>query len=222
MPMTRGQHAALVQEFDKLLLSTNRKGVKELLSYLKTTDFYRAPASAQHHGSYPGGLLEHSLKVYHILKNKCEGPVWKQAQFDPASVIITALLHDLRKVNVFSEKMQNQKTYDKDAVANADPKDVKQDVLGSYVWESVKKYYYDEALPLGRAEKSLILAMRFIALTDDELYAIRWSDGFGDSDASKTQICKAFETYPLSLALYEADMEASFCQLEAKSATSVA
>lgn len=220
--MTRKQHADFVQEFDSLLLSTGRDGVQGLLQYLKTTDFYKAPASAQYHGSYPGGLLEHSLMVYHILERKCTDPIWQAAQFDPASLIIVALLHDLRKINVFTEKIQNQKIYTKKAVAAADPSQVKEDALGAYIWESVRKYYYNDALPLGRSEKSLILAMRYVTLTDDEIYAIRWGEGFGDAEAYKSQICQAFEVCPLALALYESDMEASFCRRIAAAVTTAA
>ena len=34
------------------------------------TDFFTAPASTRFHGSYEGGLLEHSMKVYEILNYK--------------------------------------------------------------------------------------------------------------------------------------------------------
>ena len=43
-----------------------REGSDKLLEYLlsKTSDFFTAPASMRFHGSYEGGLLEHSLNVY--------------------------------------------------------------------------------------------------------------------------------------------------------------
>ena len=44
-----------------------RPGADRLLSWLETTDFFTAPASARYHGSYEGGLCEHSLNVYHCL-----------------------------------------------------------------------------------------------------------------------------------------------------------
>ena len=44
----------------------HREGGEELLDYLSNkSDFFTAPASARFHGSYPGGLCEHSVNVYH-------------------------------------------------------------------------------------------------------------------------------------------------------------
>jgi len=45
-----------------------RDGADALLNYLENkSDFFTAPASARYHGSYEGGLCEHSLNVYHCL-----------------------------------------------------------------------------------------------------------------------------------------------------------
>ncbi len=44
-----------------------RPGAAELLAWLKTTDFFKAPAGAKHHGAYHGGLVRHSLNVYYQL-----------------------------------------------------------------------------------------------------------------------------------------------------------
>ena len=58
------------EQFIELLKSTNREGIENLLAFLEKTDFYAAPASTKYHGAYKGGLLEHSMKVYEILKEK--------------------------------------------------------------------------------------------------------------------------------------------------------
>ena len=40
----------------------HREGAQALLDYLSNkSDFFTAPASARYHGSYAGGLCEHSL-----------------------------------------------------------------------------------------------------------------------------------------------------------------
>ena len=45
-----------------------RPGAEELLDYLEhKSDFFIAPSSARFHGSYEGGLCEHSVNVYHCL-----------------------------------------------------------------------------------------------------------------------------------------------------------
>ena len=48
----------------ELLKSINREGIDKLISFLEKTDFFEAPASTRFHGSYAGGLVEHSIKVY--------------------------------------------------------------------------------------------------------------------------------------------------------------
>ena len=47
----------------------HREGADALLDYLEhRSDFFTAPASARFHGSYPGGLCEHSVNVYRCLE----------------------------------------------------------------------------------------------------------------------------------------------------------
>ena len=58
------------EEFIKLLRSTNRENIENLIEFIQKTDFFDAPASTRFHGSREHGLLEHSLKVYEILKEK--------------------------------------------------------------------------------------------------------------------------------------------------------
>ena len=40
---------------------------EQCIDWLRSTDFYQAPASTRYHDSTPGGLLAHTLKVYHNL-----------------------------------------------------------------------------------------------------------------------------------------------------------
>ena len=53
------------KRFISLCKTVNRKGIDRLLEWLEESDFYTCPASTRFHGAYPGGLLEHSLNVYH-------------------------------------------------------------------------------------------------------------------------------------------------------------
>lgn len=48
----------------ELLNSVSRDGIDELLKWLEESDFFNAPALHAYHGSYIGGLCEHSLNVY--------------------------------------------------------------------------------------------------------------------------------------------------------------
>ena len=58
------------EEFLALLRSVDREGMDELINFIEKSDFFKAPASTRFHGSYEGGLLEHSLNVYKLLCDK--------------------------------------------------------------------------------------------------------------------------------------------------------
>ena len=96
------------QQFIELLKSTNREGIDKLLDFLEKTDFYTAPASTRFHGSFEGGLLEHSLKVYEILADKVKH-CSKDIQVSDDTIKIVALLHDICKVNFYKVDYRNAK-----------------------------------------------------------------------------------------------------------------
>ena len=60
------------EKYLELLKTVKREGIEELIDFIEKTDFFRAPASTRFHGDHEGGLVEHSLKVYEILKHKVE------------------------------------------------------------------------------------------------------------------------------------------------------
>ena len=89
------------------LYKTNikRPGSEKLLEYLLSphSDFFEAPASARFHGSYDGGLLEHSLNVYDCLKDYLQRERVKdtyQMNYSEETIAIVSLLHDLCKIIV--------------------------------------------------------------------------------------------------------------------------
>ena len=47
----------------------HRRGADQLLAWLQSdaSDFFTAPSSTRYHGSYEGGLVEHSLIVWSII-----------------------------------------------------------------------------------------------------------------------------------------------------------
>ena len=48
------------ERFEQIFLSqVTRPGADKLLEWLKSTDFFTAPASTRFHGAYPGGLEIH-------------------------------------------------------------------------------------------------------------------------------------------------------------------
>ena len=170
------------EEFIRLLKSTNREGMDKLIEFLEKSDFFTAPASTRYHGSFQGGLLAHSMKVYEILKTKTE---------DSDSVKIIALLHDICKVNFYKVDYRNAKNE-------------------QGVWEKVPYYTVDDTIPYGHGEKSVMMISEFIKLTMEEKYAIRWHMGFTEPKELYGTIGEAYKKYPIALLTHEADLEATY------------
>ena len=180
------------EEFEYLMTKVNRTGVEELMKFIRKSDFYSAPASTRFHGSYEGGLLAHSLNVYKSLSQKIsQSPVWSGILSDipEESIIIVSLLHDICKTYYYTTEMRNKKV--------------------NGVWEQVPFYTVDDKIPYGHGEKSVMMIEEYIKLTPQERYSIRWHMGPFSGSQDWGTLGVAFEKYPLALALFEADMEAT-------------
>lgn len=171
-----------------------RDGADKLLEFLEKSDFFTAPASTRYHGAYEGGLLRHSLNVYECLveylaRERVQSRYGLNVSGESAA--ITALLHDICKVNFYSVSMRNSKN----------------DQTGQ--WEKIPYYTINDTLPYGHGEKSVYMISGFMRLSREEAMAIRWHMGFSGIE-DKNTIGKALEMYPLAFALSVADMEASY------------
>ena len=62
------------EEFIELFTTyIHREGSGALLEYLQNkSDFFTSPASAKFHGAYAGALCDHSVNVYHCLREYLE------------------------------------------------------------------------------------------------------------------------------------------------------
>ncbi len=184
------------EEFIKIYTENiKRDGADKLLEYLMSTqsDFFIAPASTRFHGSYEGGLLEHSINVYYCLKDYLERERVKELynlEYSDESIAIVALLHDLCKVNCYVKGTRNVK--DK-----------------SGVWQQVPTFEYSDDMPYGHGEKSVYIISGFMKLTREEAFAIRYHMGFSGTEP-QSNVGSAFEKYPLAFALSTADMEATY------------
>ena len=96
------------EEFLKLLRTVNREGIESLIQFLEKSDFFIAPASTRFHGDHEGGLAEHSMKVYEILKHKVANNI-KGIEVPEESIIIIGLLHDICKTNFYKVDYRNAK-----------------------------------------------------------------------------------------------------------------
>ena len=105
------------------------------------------------------------------------------------SIIIVSLLHDICKTYYYTTEMRNKKV--------------------NGVWEQVPFYTVDDKIPYGHGEKSVMMIEEYIKLTPQERYSIRWHMGPFSGSQDWGTLGVAFEKYPLALALFEADMEAT-------------
>ncbi len=178
------------EEFIELLKSTKRDGIEEIINFLEKTDFFKAPASTRFHGNYEGGLLEHSMKVYEILKYKVKNSVIDINVGDD-TLIIVALLHDICKANYYKVDFRNAKNERGE-------------------WEKVPYYTVDDTIPYGHGEKSVMMITEYMKLTSEEKYCIRWHMGFTEPKELYGTISLAYKKYPLALLMHEADLEATY------------
>jgi hypothetical protein len=193
-----------IKRFETMLRECKRDGIKELIGFLRKSDFYTAPASTRYHSCHEGGLLEHSLNVADCLLNKLENPTWKNilCEVGRESIILCALLHDVCKTYFYVVEMKNKKVY-KDTGKKIDSN-------GRYDWETVPGYTVDDKYPYGHGEKSVMMVERYIKLTPEERYAIRWHMGFTEPKESWNTLTAAMNKYPLVLAIHEADLESTY------------
>lgn len=175
------------ERFISLCGTVGREGITDLLDWLEKTDFYTCPASTKYHGSYPGGLLEHSLNVYDELKRLLK--VYTEVMVPEESIIIAALFHDLCKVNFYATETRNRK--------NSEGQ-----------WESYNSYVIDEKFCFGgHGSKSVYLVHHFMALTTEEAVAINCHMSSWDGNAN---VGKAYEQCPFAWLLHVADESATY------------
>lgn len=129
--------------------------IKAMLLWLRSTDFYIAPASTRYHESFKGGLLEHSLLVYNKMCELCALNEFKS--IDKGSSTLIALTHDWCKINKYESYIKH----------------VKDDNTGSWHDETAYRFS-DKYLGLGHGPQSLMMLSRFCSLNFDEMAAIRW------------------------------------------------
>lgn len=200
----------LKQEFKDLVASTiHREGINELMTWLENSDFYEAPASSKFHGTYPGGLLSHSINVYKAAKTLLEKAksMCANSKLDhlnsitPETLAISTLFHDLCKVKFYHPETK----YFKDHTTNQ--------------WAAYVGYICKDMCPLGHGEKSVIILQQFMKLTGEEMCAIRWHMGMSDAGAAlspyeKPALLQALNNIPLVPLIMEADMFATFTMEE--------
>jgi hypothetical protein len=186
---------SLTSEFKKIMIGTEREGVQELLEWLDATDFYTAPASTRFHGSYKGGLLEHSLDVYLWLV-KLHDFFLLNKVYDVSepkdSMVIVALCHDFCKIGSYKTEMRWRKNeFNR--------------------WEQYPTYKFEEDFPFGgHGSKSVYIVQHFVRLEPHEAAAINCHMGPWDSSTYGNP-GSVYEQNKLAWLLHVADESSTFC-----------
>ena len=196
-------------KFLKLIEQINIPGANtaELVEYLDNGGFFEAPASTNYHNNYKGGLCEHSLNVYYQLCNLYE--LYKNQlpyEYEPSTLIVCGLLHDISKTNYYELYAKNEKYYHEDGK--------KHDNGGSFDWVVVDGYKvkdsHDRFLCGTHEENSVYLVARFIPLMEEEYVAIlNHHAGLGQSNQNYDSSAIA-NRYPLQPLLHAADYLSTF------------
>lgn len=210
--------------------------VESLFKKLEASDFYVAPASTRYHASYKGGLVDHSLNVYHnmmsLAKNKhllaiheniCVNaeevidnpevePIYedhiKEGEIEADSIAIVALLHDFSKMNYYKIDYRNKKVYCESGS--------KHDENGKFDWVSVPGYItipQEERFIYGSHEETAEFMIRqFIPLTYQESTAIlhhHFALSF-DSIKDVGVVSNVYNRYSIATLLHVADTLAAY------------
>ena len=169
--------------------------MNDLLETMEEMGFYESPCSTQYHLAHEGGLAEHSLNVYELMKSLAE---LLYPELPNSSVIICSLLHDIGKAGQFG-KPGYVANYTKGRATKANPNP-------EPVRSAAKPYVSNpDLLCLDHEVRSIQIAGRYIELTEEENWAILMHNGMYGT--YKYQI-QGKET-PLYLLLHMADLWAS-------------
>lgn len=178
-----------------LLKSTETEGIENLIAYMDMSGFFESPCSGAYHLACEGGLAEHSLNVYRRMTrfvNATDFPISRN------SIVIVSLLHDLGKMGDhfkpnYVPNMVRSKTKNKDT--------------GEYdmVQSSAKPYETNKDLNYEEHEiRSVMIAERFISLTEEEETAILHHNGlWGKLDSA---FSSTFDKHELATLLHFADL----------------
>lgn len=176
----------------------DREGKETLRDWLTSEDcdFFIAPASAKYHGSYAGGLCEHSLDVYRMavrleslyqeeIRTKylvLNRPYDRDAFME--SLTIASLFHDLCKVNFYKVRTGGRSV----------------------------SYAVEEQLPFGgHGSKSVYILSKYLKdIRDEEAIAINCHMGFSRGVDNAISIGESFHYSPLAWIVHVADEAATF------------
>lgn len=175
----------------ELLTWTERPGIENLIAYMEENGFFTSPCSGSHHLAVEGGLAEHSLNVFKLIRS-LKGAFYCFDNHPEAigndSLIIVSLLHDLGKMGDYGKPNYVENTLKSGKQSDSKPYKTNPELL--YVPHEIR---------------SIKIASKFIELTEEEENAILYHNGlYGDFRYELMD-----KETPLYMLLHWADMWAS-------------
>ena len=149
----------------------------DITKFLVNNGFFTAPASTKYHGSYEGGLFDHSFAVAKTLMKltNSNNLIWQR----PESPFIVGMFHDLCKIDNYKlVEVQGLESYE----------------------------YNDDALLKGHGEKSIMILSTLIQLTTEEVMCIRYHMGAFTNKEEWGDYTRAVKHFPNVLWTHHADM----------------
>ncbi len=177
------------ERMSQFLQSMHKMVPQALFHWLYENGFFTAPASTKYHGSYAGGLYDHSAAVVKSLVelSKNNSLVWQREE----SPMIVGMFHDLCKIDLYrhpvvGENLAGEKFYDINS------------------WE-----HNPNTTLKGHGDKSVMLLSQFMVLTEEEVLCIRYHMGAFTERDEWSDYIRAILKYPNVLWTHQADMIAS-------------
>jgi hypothetical protein len=180
MQLTEEDIESTKTEILALLRRVKRRGIGDVIRYLEISGFFTAPCSTKYHLNVPGGLANHSLRVYDILRTIVSA---QKLNIPHDSIAIMGLLHDISKAGLYKANITKS-----GSVHKGQP------------WK------IEESLVMDHGSKSTyLLAIYGLELTDFEAESINYHMGpFGKGFWEKQYLL-----HPLTQLLFCADMAAT-------------
>ena len=178
-------------------IKRENSNIEGLCEFLQKSDFFTAPCSSKFHLGIAGGLCLHSLNVYF---NLCFLNDLKQTNLDEDTLKILGLCHDLGKIGVYEQYIQNKKVYS-DLGSSSDS-------IGKFEWISVPAYKKRDipfVLLGSHGEMSEYITRCYIPLRLQETSAI-YNHHSGFDAPPSTNLTAIYNQYSECILLHLADM----------------
>lgn len=181
----------------------NEEERKNLLDWMETHNFYKAPASTRFHGNFEGGLCVHTLQViFQCFKFAqpvlddffCTKYAEEMERLTAEDIFVAALSHDFCKAESYETNFRNTK-----------------DIFGNWT----KKSYYSvrgDLRNLGHGNESVLLlleCMPSLIKNRTVIEAVSRHMGFSDLSDLERMNYSNFLTNPLVVLLQLADQTAA-------------